>query len=196
MLMNEKSSLRKLFSSIRKGIDAETRSYLSVRIASNLINSVEFRNSGLILAYVSFSDEVGTEDIIRYALSEGKKVAVPYWENKKMDFYYIKDVEDLSYDIGSIKTINRNSSELVTDYSGSLCIVPALSFDNCGNRLGFGGGYYDRFLALHPESIPVGICFERCISSFPLPAEEHDIPVKKVITENNILRKSGGITYE
>ncbi len=66
-------------------------------------------------------------------------------------------------------------------------VVPGLAFDLSGTRLGFGGGYYDRFLATHPESHTIGLCFDSQLHPEPLPREPHDIPVDTIITETRVI---------
>ncbi|MEY3444439.1 MAG: hypothetical protein RLZZ519_2720 [Bacteroidota bacterium] len=79
--------------------------------------------------------------------------------------------------------------EFVHPVQMDMVIVPLLAFDDFGQRLGYGAGYYDRFLALtRPSCIKIGLCFDAGYQSTPLPAEAHDIPLDFVVTESNILR--------
>ncbi len=186
MLIN-KSELRILYSGIRSGIDGKAKSDFDKSITSHLINSENYISCDTVLIFASFSDEPDTSGIIGYSLQNGKRVAVPVWKNGIMDFYFIKSAESLTENIGKIKTVDISETEKCESFDNCVCVVPALSFDMQGNRLGFGGGYYDRFLAEHKEIFSVGLCCERCLCSGTLPTEPHDIKVNSVITENRII---------
>ncbi len=186
-MLIKKPELRILYSGIRAGIDKKSKSDYEKSITSRLINSENYKSCDTVLIYVSFSDEPDTSNLIKYSLQNGKSVAVPVWKNGVMNFYFIKSEENLTENIGRIKTVDINESEKCESFGNCVCIVPALSFDMQGNRLGFGGGYYDRFLAEHKEIFSIGLCFERCLCSNALPAEPHDIKVNAVITENRTI---------
>lgn len=190
-----KNELRKLYKSIRAGVSPDEKQLFDSRILSNLFNTDFFRSSGLILTYSSYSSEPDTSELIRYSLSLGKSVAVPFWQNGRMDFYFINSPDDLTKIISGISSVDISRSHPVTDFSGCLCIVPGLSFDISGGRLGYGGGYYDRFLSEHPGVFSAGICYERCLCRSSLPLEAHDIRVKTVITDNSVIQSTGGFTY-
>ena len=186
MLINSKKNLRKHFIDLRNGFDAEYRVSADFSIASRLFEMNEFIQSETILIYVSVENEVDTHRIIENSFSIGKKVAVPFCKNNEMHFYYINSFEDLVCKQFGIPTVDTEKSNEVTDFTKALCVVPALSFDKNGNRLGYGGGYYDRFLAdKHIES--VGLCRTKQMSTF-LPAEDFDVKIKKIILENKIVK--------
>lgn len=177
-----KSKLRKLYKSVRNGLtDVEKRTFDN-RIFTRFINSSVYRESHTLLIYVSFGSEADTLDIIRFALDDGKCVAIPFCNGKEMDFYILNSLECLVEGKFGIPSVVPDESRLIRDFSDSVCIVPALSFDSSGNRLGYGGGYYDRFLG-DKDITTVGFCFGRCIHSV-LPAEKYDVKVDYVLTEN------------
>ena len=103
-----------------------------------------------------------------------------------MDFYIINSFADFVGTQFGIPTINPNISEKVIDFTDTICIVPALSFDKFGNRIGYGGGYYDKFLTDNNVNA-VGICRDKQLSD-TLPAEEYDIKIKTIVTENKIIK--------
>ncbi len=102
-----------------------------------------------------------------------------------MLFYKINSVDDLETGAYGIPTVNPESSNLIIPDSKTLCVVPALAFDKNGTRLGYGGGYYDRYLK-KANVTTVGLSYQKCIAEV-IPAEEHDIRITKIITENGIL---------
>ena len=176
--MNKKE-LRIQYKSIRHSV--ADKSLADRKIAEYFINSPFFNNFDIYLCFVSVGSEVDTSVIIDKLLSVGKKVAVPNCKDGTMDFYLINSTDDLIDGAYGIPTADIEKASKITDFSRSFCIVPALSFDKNGCRLGYGGGYYDRFLC--DKSIDtLGLCFEDCISE-KLPAEKHDIKINSVLTE-------------
>ncbi len=185
--MIDKKELRKLYKAIRNRISPNEKCCFDSRIFTFLINSDLYKNAENLLIYVSVNDEVDTLDIISYALSDGKKVAVPYCCDKKMKFLVIESFDDLCDGEFGIPTADPEKCELIGSVSNTLCVVPGLSFDIYGNRLGYGGGFYDRFLAENPVDT-VGLCYERCLSR-SIPSDKYDIAIKYILTENG-LKKS------
>lgn len=185
--MIEKKELRKLFEATRKTLTVNEKSYFDSKIFTFLVNSELYRNAELLLVYVSYNGEVDTLRIIKRAFLDGKKVAVPYCHGNEMEFLIINSFDYLSKGKFGILSADPNKCETVVDFQNTLCIVPALSFDVYGNRLGYGGGYYDRFLSKNSIET-VGLCYERCISH-SIPNEKFDIVINFILTENG-LKKS------
>ena len=188
-----KKQLRTHYKSVRNSIPAENKSISDRNIYNHFVNSSFFNHFDTYLCYVSVGSEVETINIIESLLSNGKRVGVPYCEGKTMHFYQIKSTDDLFCGSYGIPTANVETAEKIEDFSNTLCIVPALSFDKKGYRLGYGGGYYDRFLSSHTVST-LGLCYEYCIAE-SLPAESHDIKIRCVLTENGF-RNIKEDTYE
>lgn len=179
--MNKKE-IRKSFIYIRNSITEEERKVFNKNIFSNFINSTFIRNYDVFLIYVSVKSEVDTLDIIDCLLKTDKKVAVPHCDGKNMFFYFIESVNDLVNGAFGILSVDISKSKRVENFDKTLCVVPGVSFDNNFNRLGYGGGYYDRFLSDN-NITALGLCYERCISDI-LPAEDHDIKMDFVLTES------------
>jgi 5-formyltetrahydrofolate cyclo-ligase len=147
-------------------------------ILSKLTALVQFQKAQTILTYVSTAYEVDTLALIEHCFTLGKTVAVPVIVDEVMRFYEITGLKDFG-DIG----------DEITDFSvgaNVLCIVPALRFSESGFRLGYGGGYYDRFLGAN-DLFSAGLCYAELVGD--VPAEPHDKRVDIVITEEKI---SGG----
>lgn len=176
-----KSEFRKLYKSVRKSLGRREKYDFDKRIFTSLVNSSLFQKSKSVLVYVSVNDEVDTADIIRFALEEKKNVAVPYCSGNKMDFLEIHSEDDLSEGKFGIPTADPDKCKVFNDFRDALCIVPGLSFDNFGNRLGYGGGFYDRFLE-NNKITTVGLTYERCISKI-IPTEKYDIGIDYILTE-------------
>lgn len=184
--MIDKKDLRKLYKATRNSFSANEKNCFDSRILTFLINSDIYRNAQNILAYVSVNSEVDTINIINRCLSDRKNVAVPYCFGKEMKFLFVNSLDDLSDGEFGIPTADPEKCELVSDFNNSLCIVPGLSFDVNGNRLGYGGGFYDRFLAETPVDT-VGLCYGRCLTR-SIPSDEYDVIIRYVLTENGLIK--------
>lgn len=182
--MTDKTALRKLYKSVRNSFNNYEKSLIDEKIFTQFINSDLYKNSISLLIYVSSKGETDTFNIINYALANGKSVAVPYCEDEMMIFYNINSLDDLREGAFGIPEPDPKKCTAVCDFSDAVCIVPALSFDFFGNRLGYGGGYYDRFLSEN-SVITVGLCRERSLCPC-LPSEEHDIAIDYILTENGL----------
>lgn len=128
--------------------DAEIEE-LSASLCLDLYKLDEYKNASCIFAYVSYNQEVRTRDLIEHALKDGKKVAVPRVYGDIMSFKYILGLRDL---IPGYMGIPEPSEELECADNREddvLMIMPGLAFDEAGNRVGYGKGYYDRYLAQH-----------------------------------------------
>lgn len=183
-MIAQKTALRRALTEIRKHLAAEGNHERDRRILENLSALEEYRRAALILCYCSTPLEVGTADIIRTAFSNGKAVALPCCDpaTHTMHFYTFTDFSELSQSHYGIREPQKAESNLVRDFTGAVCIVPALSVDMNGHRLGYGGGYYDRFLEMHPTLFTVGLCYSDCLRE-ALPVQIHDIPLRAVVTE-------------
>ena len=148
----------------------------------------QYQNHAILLVYVSTAIEVDTFRIIRNALADGKKVAVPRCvpDTRNMEFYYIDSTDDLSPGMFGVLEPTVNPERLYHECDGGLCIVPAFSYDWSGYRLGYGKGYYDRFLSRFEGNI-VGICYSDCVQR-SLPHGRYDRPVELLVTEKYLRR--------
>lgn len=179
---DEKVMLRKHYKEMREKMTAEYKRSLDIEIASRFLCTREYMNAKTVLIYVSKADEVETRGIIYGAFANGKKVAVPKCEGKGiMKFYLISSMNDLCEGFRNILEPDTDKCKLLTDFENSICVVPALSFDPEGYRLGFGGGYYDRFLENY-KGVSAGLCYGSFVK-WNLPREEHDIPVDLLVTD-------------
>lgn len=154
-------------------------------IERKLFSSDCFKNASQIYAYVSYNDEVDTENIIKTSLSFGKKVAVPKCINSigDMQFYYINSFEELKEGMYGILEPDEKICKKADDFSGALCIVPGVCFDMSNNRVGYGKGYYDRFLSrFRLYGVSAGLCFSPCLTK-EIGASRHDEKVDIVFSD-------------
>lgn len=185
----DKSSLRSNYLTARRRIDPATKAALDARILERLAGFDLYADAGLVLAYVSYGNEVDTRAVIESALASGKRVAVPRVlpHKHKMDFYEIDGMGDLEEGFkGILEPRCGVSSPLGTvDLLGSVCLVPGLVFDSAGHRIGYGGGYYDRFLQFYPGD-KIALARSAQVSSNPLPTESCDVPVDFIVTDSGV----------
>lgn len=190
----EKEVLRENFKIIRKSL--KNKITLDNLIFRNLISHIDFSKYKSVIVYVSFGVEVDTLNLIEYLRSNNISIYSPkcYVEDKSMRFFNIDDKNSLVKGAYGILEPLENPLNELTDFSNCLCIIPALSFDDFGYRLGWGGGYYDRFLSHHYDIFKVGIVYSSCLSDI-LPKDHFDISVDMVLTEKKILLFGGNDEY-
>lgn len=178
-----KTELRKKYRSVRAQV--KNRDSLSEKICDLTLGSDIYARADTVLCYWPVASEVNTGRIILKALNDKKKVALPKCTDKNgnMTFYYINSLSDLKEGMyGIMEPQECNKAEFFSE--DSVCIVPGLSFDKAGYRLGYGKGYYDRFLSCFCGK-SIGVCFEDCLST-NLPVNEFDKKVDFIITDKTI----------
>lgn len=183
-----KAELRNRYKALRQEMTEADRQRLDEKIARRVTNLWQYREAEALLIYVSTPIEVGTTRMIRDALACGKQVAVPRCVpgTYRIEFFTIDSIEqDLAP--GSFGVLEPDPGRCAkwTDLSRGLCIVPALAFDERGYRLGYGKGYYDRFLA-HFSGNTVGLCYASCVVE-QLPHGRYDKQVDLLVTERGVI---------
>lgn len=183
-----KMRLRAQFRAIREAMDPAVREEADRSIAETVRKLWQYRVSRQILVYVSTPIEVDTHRIITQALADGKRVAVPRCvpDTRNMEFYYIESMDDLSPGSFGVLEPQADPARLVSDFSYAMCLIPAFSYDFSGYRLGYGKGYYDRFLAGFDGHM-IGLCYSSCVRR-SLPHGRFDRSVQLLVTENYIRR--------
>ena len=189
--MQIKNELRK--TARRKRMIIPDKKLNDMQIQNNLLGLDEYKTAKTILIYLSLDDEIKTDEIIKNALKSGKKVAVPYCRDKNgnMDFYIIGAVDNLKIGAFGIREPDINKCKRLDNFENSVIIVPALMFDKSGYRLGYGGGYYDRFLSRY-SSASIGLCYDELLAD-EVPSDEFDKSVDIIITQSSVIKgKNGG----
>ncbi len=183
-----KDKLRLLSRQYRLSLSKEEKARIDRKIANKFLNMWQYRESELILTYVSTEIEVDTRYIIETALKDGKRVAVPKCieGTRNMDFYLIDGFSCLEKGMFSVLEPLESCRRLhdFTDKQ-AVCIVPALMFDLAGYRLGYGKGYYDRFLAKFSGKT-LGLCYNECVKE-GLPHGKYDRRVEKIVTQSRVI---------
>jgi 5-formyltetrahydrofolate cyclo-ligase len=165
----------------RNRLDAKEIIARSRRIQDFLINSKEFRSAEIIGAYYAFGSEVRTDVIIEQARSIGKKLALPSIEGENLTFY---ELSSGKYLVKGRFGIMEPLPYGLIDRMGMI-VVPGIAFDKNGYRLGYGKGYYDKFLAKRKVfSVGLGYSFQLLEN---LPSGEHDKKLDAISTEDGIM---------
>ena len=185
-----KHELRKNIINGRNRLAAHEIKKKSALITDRFLGLEEYLRAGTVMAYVDFRNEVQTGSIINDALARGKRLAVPITDvaGKKLTPSQVKDFPgDLAPGAWNILEPKPECVIPVPPGEIDLVIVPGVAFDATGNRLGYGGGFYDRFLlTVKPGCVFAALSFELQIRSNVYPGE-HDLPVHILVTENRAL---------
>ena len=184
----EKQRLREEHLAAREVLSEQERSVLDNRITQKLLATSEYAEATTVLTYVSVSSEVSTRMFIECALRDGKTVAVPRClPGHCLEFVAIASLEQL---VAAPFNLLEPAKELpaVTEdqKNNSICIVPALLVDAKGYRLGYGAGFYDRFLSTYPGK-KICLAYQQSLSRTTLPHTAFDVAVDVVITESEVL---------
>lgn len=174
--------------SVMEKINSLPEEYLKISndgIYNNFISLKEYASAETIFAYISEKREPDTVRIIQKALDDGKRVTLPVsLAGGIMEPRLISSLDELvpgRYGIPAPK----ETAPLVSDDEIDLIIVPAVTFNKRGYRLGRGGGYYDRFLS---KSAAFSVGLGRQVLIMPVPLEEHDMGVKCLVTEKAVYK--------
>ena len=175
--MNKKD-LRRHMAERKRALSREDVRAAGERLAEQLSALPEYASARTLYCTLSVNQEVSTTPVIRRARRDGKRIAVPKIAGRDMVFIPLNETTPLAP--GAMGIPEPLGDGPADDDPRALILVPGLAFDRRGHRVGYGGGYYDRFLADHPGHPTVALCygFQRLER---LEAEEHDVPVDRVL---------------
>ena len=187
MSPEDKAALRRQYRQLRRELPEQERVASDAAIGAQLRQSEAYRSCCCLFLYISLPGEVDTWALLRTALKDGKTVAAPVCDpaTHTMTFYRIGGDEDLRPGSYGIWEPDPSRCTVQMPEADALCLVPGFAFTHGGDRLGYGGGYYDRFLTQFP-GLAYGLCRERWLAA-ELPAGPYDRKVDAVVTENRIL---------
>ena len=179
-----KVALRNKFNEVRnKTSDKELK---SKQIANKVMELEAYKKARVIALYSSLPCEVDTSILITQSLITGKTVALPkVIRNTELKFYSINSYEELNT-IGAfgIKEPSYNIDTFIPAENIDLIIVPGICFDSSRNRIGFGKGYYDKYMSGDFKVTKIGICFdEQVLKNECIPIDEFDVKMDMVITD-------------
>lgn len=180
---DEKRILRGHMKNIRNGLPQEVRADWDRRIKERLLELLDQESA--VYCYVSYGTESDTKSLIPALLQKKIKVAVPRVSGQEMKFFWIAGMEDLTYGFHGIWEPKIQCQ--MADAVDAPVITPGLAFSKNGGRLGYGGGYYDRFFEKEPEHIRLGISYSVQLCD-EVPMEETDYLLHGIITEKELVR--------
>lgn len=175
--MNKKE-LRAQIKAAKKTMTSAKIDSLSRDLCRQFLETEEYRNAKTVYGYLPYNQEVRTWALLEQALKDGKKVAVPKVYDDEMRFIYMDDLSAVFEGYAGIP--EPIADEPVADDPTALVLMPGLAFDKEGHRIGYGGGFYDRFLEDEPNHPTVALCYHFQMLDH-LDTEEHDIPVDRVL---------------
>lgn len=174
----DKAELRRSIRARKRAMTEEEIEARSARLGQLFAQSEAYKAAKTIYGYLPYNQEVRTVPMLEQALRDGKKVAVPKVYGEEMKFLYLDDLTKVAKGYAGIP--EPIADEPVADDKTALVLMPGLAFDPEGHRIGYGGGYYDKFLAAEPNHPTLALCYE--FQMLPkLDTEEHDIPVDTVL---------------
>lgn len=203
---SEKYRLRERMKRLRDELPEERRRAASDAIAERLFSSLWYDKAEEILVYSAIRSEVDLSAFCARARADGKRLFFPKVQGDTMDFFQVDSESQLCLGAFGVREPRTGGDEKECEtaencgervYAGRIwngsysanipILVPGVAFSRAGVRIGYGKGYYDRYLAAHEELFPVGICFEAQLVDV-IPAEPCDRPMKLIITERETLR--------
>jgi 5-formyltetrahydrofolate cyclo-ligase len=179
-----KDKLRKKILDARFALTPAARRAKSREIEQRLFGLPEFKKAAVVMFYASFQSEVETHGMIRRALAEGKQVVLPRVKGKELELLEITNFDqDVTPGAWGIPEPEQGKPAAVRDIG--LIVVPGAVFDERGNRVGYGAGFYDKLLAQY-QGMTAALAFELQVVP-QAPAHAHDVPMKKIVTEARII---------
>ena len=174
----DKKELRRTIRERKRAMTEEEIVNRSAKLGELFAQSDAYKNAKTIYGYLPYNQEVRTVPMLEQALRDGKRVAVPKVYGEEMKFLYLDDLTQVAKGYAGIP--EPIADEPVADDKTALVLMPGLAFDPEGHRIGYGGGFYDKFLAAEPDHPTLALCYE--FQMLPkLDTEEHDIPVDTVL---------------
>ncbi len=183
--MTGKSALRRQCLAKRAAVTERDRDEKTRMILHNLFSLKEYIDSELVLVYVCVNDEISTREIIEKSLLLGKKVAVPRVDSGNMEFRYLDSLQAL---VPGEYGIPTSCGDKPGSFDSCFCVTPALCVDRGFHRLGYGGGYYDRFISANGGVFYAVPVFDDFIYE-EIPHSSYDMAVDCIISEKRIERR-------
>ncbi len=180
--MEAKKDIRKCVLDRRNSLSKKEWEEKSHRIIEKLTSHPFFLEAAEVYCYIDFRNEVKTRDFIEQCWKSNKKVAVPKIEDEQMKFYYISSWDDVAAGFCGIYEPHTNH---LAEESSACIVMPGAVFDQKLNRIGYGGGYYDKYLQNHPNCQTIALAFALQIEE-QIPCEMHDVRPQIIITEEQI----------
>ena len=183
-----KREIRKKIMALRNAMTPEEIAAKSSEIIRRLKGVRQIRESSTLMVYLSFGSEVLTDDLIRWGWAEGKRIIVPLCrpEGRVLTPSLLAGFDDLESGHYGIREPSAERLRPVPREEIDAVLIPAVAFDRQGKRVGYGGGYYDRFLPEIPRAARIGAAFA-CQIVTEIPPDPHDVPADRIVTEDELI---------
>lgn len=184
-----KNQLRQQYKQIRNRLTADQVISYSDSIARQLFATDFWQQSSTVMLYLSFQNEVITEAIYQRGWQEGKTMLLPICapEGGLMEMSVITSFDQLEPNRYGIGELPEHLQQLIAPKQIDVCLIPGIAFDHAGTRLGFGAGYYDRYLPrVNPSAKRIALAYECQMHSETLPRDAYDLPMQYILTERKL----------
>ncbi|NLI93845.1 MAG: 5-formyltetrahydrofolate cyclo-ligase [Peptococcaceae bacterium] len=187
-MVQSKTEIRKQILSIRGSIDQVQKEVLNQKIIRQILSLPYYCTAGTVMVYLNAPDEVQTTEIAQHILQSGKRLIVPYCGTGEIVPHEIFDLQnDIAIGKFGIREPRADHRKPISSKDIDFILVPGVAFDREGNRIGFGKGYYDRFLPM----LRSDVCIAGLAYSFQIveriAVQEHDYKMSLLITENGVI---------
>jgi 5-formyltetrahydrofolate cyclo-ligase len=174
----DKQALRKQIREQKRAMTEEQIVTKSEALGALFVATKAYKEAKTIYGYLPYNQEVRTTSMLQKALDDGKRVAVPKCYGDEMRFIYLDDLSKVEKGYCNIPEPIEDGP--VADDPTALVLMPGLAFTERGERMGYGGGFYDKFLASEPNHPTLALCYDFQMVDY-IPTEEFDIPVDTVL---------------
>lgn len=183
----DKSEIRRAVKKLKQELTAEEVERLSGCVLERVLKSPEYRAAEVIYTYYEYNTEVITHTLMEQALRDGKRVCLPLVVGQDMKFIEIKSISDVHKGYMGIPEPDDGQE---CDFGEVLMVMPGIAFDRSRNRIGYGGGFYDRYLATHKGTrfTKVALSYDFQVLDIILPVEEFDESVDVIFTPGGEIR--------
>jgi 5-formyltetrahydrofolate cyclo-ligase len=185
-LTSRKATVRRLVLANRSRVDPANRQAAGTAVAGRIVALPELAKARVVLGFASFGTELPADAVMSWVLSSGRRLLVPYVDGTELRAAEIASLEDMAPGYRGIREPVERTA--IDPSQAGAVLVPGVAFDEAGHRLGYGGGFYDAFLAELAPAIPrVGLCFDLQVVG-AVPAGENDHSVGVIVTERRVIR--------
>ena len=183
--MENKKEIRKQMKAYRAGLKTEKKKQMDQVILTHFFEIERVQNAQHFFVYTSFGTEIDTISLIKMLWKEGRHVYVPKVNGREMDFYEITSMQDLKKGYRDI--LEPIDTLLPVHGISGIMVMPGLAFDRMGHRIGYGGGFYDKYLSENRYLCSVGVAYDFQIVE-NVPTEENDVPLDIIVTNRGIVK--------
>ncbi len=174
----DKLTLRRKIREKKRAMSLAEIEEKSEKLTAQFLALQAYQNAKTIYGYLPYNQEVRTVSMLAQALCDGKRVAVPKVYGDEMKFIYLSDLSAVKKGYSGIPEPIADTPVAMDETA--LVLMPGLAFDKEGHRIGYGGGFYDKFLSAEPNHPTVALCYDFQLVE-DVPAEDYDIPVDIVL---------------